>query len=66
MNEKAKSYAVCFFNGRVKIISKDNKQELVPLRALHEDQITDALFLNTEQKLLVTASMDQELKVSLF
>ena len=59
MNEKAKSYAVGFFNGDVKIFNATH-QEILSVSQLHDDsRINDLLYFNSDKldsKLLVTCS----------
>ncbi|CDW73040.1 ribosome biogenesis protein wdr12 [Stylonychia lemnae] len=70
LNEKAKTYAVGFFNGDVKIFNKKDHKELLSIKQLHQDSIIqDALFLKNDaldKKLLVTCSTlpNSELRVS--
>eukprot|EP00347_Sterkiella_histriomuscorum_P003660 403363437 len=60
MNEKAKTYIVGFFNGDVKVFSKNDHQELLNIKQLHQDSmIQDALFLKNDlldKKIVVTCS----------
>ena len=71
LNEKAKSYAVTFFNGDVKVFHSGSDKEVLSVKSLHDSDsmIKDSLFLRNDlmnKKLLVTCSgaPNAELKVS--
>ena len=71
LNEKAKSFAVTFFNGDVKVFHSGSDKEVLSVKSLHDadSMIKDSLFLRNDllnKKLLITCSSapNAELKVS--
>lgn len=70
LNEKAKTYVVTFFNGDLKVFSKNDNNEVLSVKQLHEDAIIeDSLFLRNDaldKKIVVTCSSKPEaaLKIS--